>query len=296
MSTDHRRQSPITEGVPHDTAGSPPGEYLLVLEPRRAWAPVDLAEIWRYRDLLYFLTKREISIRYKQTALGVAWAFLQPFLTMIVFTVFLGHYGKMDSQGLPYPVFCYLGLLPWTYFANALTRASSSLVGNANLLTKVYFPRLLVPLSATLSALVDFAIAAVLLVGLMLFYGVPAAWSAVLLLPLTVATALIATGVGMWLAALNVRYRDVQHAIPFVVQIWMFLSPVVYPARIASPRIQALLTLNPMTGLIGAYRSAALGWPIDWRALSAAGIITVVASAFGLWQFRRMERSFADVV
>jgi lipopolysaccharide transport system permease protein len=202
----------------------------------------------------------------------------------------------VPSDGIPYPVFSYLGLLPWTYFSNALSRSSASLVGNANLLTKVYFPRLLIPLSATLSALVDFAISFLILVGLMLYYGIAPAPSTIFLVPLILLTAFVATGVGMWLSALNVRYRDVQHAIPFMVQLWMFVTPVVYPASLVPERFRLLYELNPMTGLIGAFRSAVLGRPIDLGALALSCAVGMVAFAFGLWQFRRMERVFADVV
>src|SRR4051812_48302965 len=210
--------TPITLAVPGDDSNpqrsSLPVDPVLVIEPRAGVVRLDLHELWHYRDLLYFLTRREISIRYKQTVLGFAWAIIQPLMTMLVFTVFLGKFARMPSDGVPYPVFSYLGLLPWTYFANALTRSSGSLVANANLLSKVYFPRVLVPLSGTLSALVDFAIAFVVLAGLMLWYGIMPSASSLAVFPLVLLTALAATGVGLWLAALNVQYRDVQHAIP----------------------------------------------------------------------------------
>lgn len=278
---------------PADPAAAP---YLLVLEPSRGAARIDLAELWHYRDLLYFLTRREISIRYKQTLLGLAWAVLQPLLSMVVFSLFLGRLAGIQSDDLPYPVFAYLGLLPWTYFANALTRSSASLVSNANLLSKVYFPRLLIPLSATLSALVDFAIAFVVLLGLMAWYRIPLSVSVLWLIPLTLVTALLATGIGMGLAALNVQYRDVQHAIPFLMQLWMFATPVVYPVDTIPERWRFLLDLNPMTGLIQAYRAAPLGRELDFQSLAISAGVGLVLVAFGVWRFRRMEKIFADVV
>jgi lipopolysaccharide transport system permease protein len=267
-----------------------------VIEARHGFVPVDFRELWHYRDLLYFLTWREISIRYKQTMLGFAWAIIQPLMTMVVFTVFLGKLARVPSDGVPYPLFSYLGLLPWTYFANAITRGGTSLVGNANLLSKVYFPRILIPLSGTLSALVDYAVAFVVLAGLMLWYGIVPAVSALLLFPLVVLTAVAATGVGMWLSALNVKYRDVQHAIPFLVQLWMYATPVVYPTSVVPERWRMLFALNPMAGVIEAYRSSMLGRPIDWRVLATSTAAALVVTAIGVWQFRRMERTFADVV
>jgi lipopolysaccharide transport system permease protein len=271
-------------------------DYLIVIEPGRRRFREEIQDLLHYRDLLYFLTRRDLSVRYKQTVLGVLWAILQPLLTMIVFSVFLGNLAGLPSDGVPYPVFAYLGLLPWTYFSSAVTRGAMSLVAHANLLGKVYFPRVLIPLSATLSALVDFAIAAVILVGLMLYFDMFPAPSSILLLPLALLTALLALGVGMWLAALNVRYRDVQHATPFLMQIWMFATPVVYPNSLVPESYRAWFHLNPMAGIIGAYRSAVLGMPIDWQGLGISGAVTLAFLALGIWQFRRMDRFFADVV
>lgn len=269
---------------------------LLVIEPQTGFVRLDVAELWHYRDLLYFLTRREISLRYKQTVLGFAWAIIQPLMTMVVFTVFLGRLARVPSDGIPYPVFSYLGLLPWTYFSNAVTRSGASLVSNSQLLSKVYFPRVLIPLSGVLSAMVDFLIAFVVLIGLMLWYGIVPSASAVLLVPLTLLTAAAAMGVGMWLAALNVKYRDVTHAVPFLVQIWMYATPVVYPASVVPDKWRLLFALNPLTGIIEAFRAATLGRPVPWSLLGVSAAMTVVAVAVGLWQFGRMERSFADVV
>jgi lipopolysaccharide transport system permease protein len=269
---------------------------LFVIQPTKGFVAIDVRELWHYRDLLYFLTWREISIRYKQTVLGFAWAIIQPLATTLVFTVFLGRVAKVPSDGIPYPVFAYLGLLPWTYFANAVTRSGTSLVTNSNLLSKVYFPRLLIPLSAVLSALVDFVIAFAILLLLMFLYSVPITASLFLSAPLMLLTALAALGVGMWLAALNVQYRDVQHAVPFLMQLWMFATPVVYPVSGIQGRWRLLLALNPMTGIIQAYRDAALNRPLDWDTLGVSLSIVAVATVFGMWQFRRMERRFADIV
>jgi len=268
----------------------------VVIDPTSSRPLVEVRELWHYRDLLYFLTWRDISVRYKQTVLGFLWAILQPFLTMVVFAIFLGRLAGMPSDGVPYPVFSYLGLLPWTYFSGAVTRAGTSVVRNAHLLTRVYFPRVLVPLSATLSALVDFAIASLVLGGLMAWYGIVPARTAVLLLPLAALTALAATGIGMWLAALNVRYRDVQYAIPFLMQLWMFATPVVYPTSLVPAGWQPLFALNPMTGIIDAYRAAVLGTALDWPSLGISALSAAVLAALGAWQFHRMEQSFADQV
>jgi homopolymeric O-antigen transport system permease protein len=268
----------------------------VVIDPAEGRPLVEVRELWHYRDLLYFLTWRDISVRYKQTVLGFLWAILQPFLTMVVFAIFLGRLAGIPSDGVPYPVFSYLGLLPWTYFSGAVTRAGTSVVGNAHLLTRVYFPRVLVPLSATLSALVDFAIASLVLGGLMAWYGIVPARTAVLLLPLAALTALTATGIGMWLAALNVRYRDVQHAIPFLMQLWMFATPVVYPASLVPAGWRPLFALNPMTGIVEAYRAAVLGTALDWPSLGISALSAAVLAALGAWQFHRMEQSFADQV
>jgi lipopolysaccharide transport system permease protein len=269
---------------------------LFVIEPTHGFVAIDVRELWHYRDLLYFLTWREISIRYKQTVLGFMWAIIQPLLTMIVFTVFLGRLAKVPSDGVPYPVFSYLGLLPWTYFANAVTRSGMSLVSNANLLSKVYFPRLLIPLSGTLSALVDFAVAFVILIVLMLIYSIPITASLLLVIPLTILTSVAATGVGLWLSALNVQYRDVQHAVPFLIQLWMFATPVVYPASEVPEKWRLLFAVNPMAGVIEAYRAAALDRPIDWQSLGVSVGVILLVTAIGAWQFRKMERRFADIV
>ena len=272
-------------------AGTPP----LVIDAARPARP-SLGELWHYRDLLYFLTWRDLAVRYKQTVLGVLWAVLQPLLSMVVFSIFLGRLAGVPSDGIPYPVFAYLGLLPWTYFAGAVARGSASLVGNAQLLTRVYFPRVLMPLSATLSALADLLVAFSVLGGLMLWYRIPPSGGALLLVPLVALTAVAATGVGMGLAALNVRYRDVQHAVPFLLQLWMFATPVVYPASLVPGGWRWLFALNPMAGLIEAHRAAVTGRAVDWPALAVSAAAAGALLAAGAWIFHRTERTFADVV
>jgi len=270
--------------------------YELIIEPGRRPLRQELDELLHYRDLLYFLVRRDLTVRYKQTVLGVLWAILQPFMTMVVFSVFLGRLAGVPSDDIPYPVFAYLGLLPWTYFSGAISRSSASLVGNAGLLGKVYFPRVLIPLGAVLSALVDFVIASVVLVAIMFFYGIAPAASSVVVLPLVLLTAILALGVGMSLAAINVRYRDVQHATPFLIQIWMFMTPVVYPNSIVPDGYRFWFELNPMAGTIAAYRACVLGTPIDWNSLGMAAALAIVLLVVGFWQFRRMDRFFADIV
>ena len=275
-----------------DTAPS-----ITVIEPKTGWVPVDFREIWNYRELLYFLTKRDIKVRYKQTVLGGLWAVIQPAFTMLVFTLFFGRLAKMPSDGLPYPIFVYAGLLPWTYFANAVSASGNSLVGSANLITKVYFPRIVVPASAALAGLLDFFIALFVLAALMIWYQfLPGA--GILLFPFLVALSfLCAVGVGLWLSALNVQYRDIRYAIPFLIQVWMFMSPVIYPVSLVHGRYQWLLALNPMGGVIHAYRASLLGHqPIDWGLLALSTLIILALFLGGLYYFRRMEKVFADVV
>ena len=275
-----------------DTAPS-----ITVIEPKTGWVPVDFKEIWNYRELLYFLTKRDIKVRYKQTVLGGLWAVIQPAFTMLVFTLFFGRLAKMPSDGLPYPIFVYAALLPWTYFANAVSASGNSLVGSANLITKVYFPRIVVPASAALAGLLDFFIALFVLAALMIYYQFVPGWG-ILLFPFLVAlTFLCAVGVGLWLSALNVQYRDIRYAIPFLIQVWMFVSPVIYPVSLVKGNYQWLLALNPMGGVIHAYRASLLGHqPIDWSLLALSALIIVALFLGGLYYFRRMEKVFADVV
>jgi lipopolysaccharide transport system permease protein len=258
---------------------------------------VHLRELWDSRELLYFLVWRDIKVRYKQTALGASWAILQPFLTMIVFSIFFGRLGQIPSDGLPYPIFAYTALLPWQLFSHALTESSNSLVANQNLITKVYFPRLVIPVAPVLAGLVDFFIASAILLAMMFWYGVTPS-IAVVTLPLFIALALTsAIGAGLWFSALNVKYRDVRYAIPFMTQLWFFLTPVAYPASLVPERWRVLYGLNPMAGVVEGFRWALLAAPPPNPAMLFASIL-VAGFLFvgGMYYFRRMEQTFADIV
>jgi len=270
---------------------------VLIIEPTRGWLKINFREIWEYRELLYFLVWRDIKVRYKQTALGAAWAIIQPVMTMVVFSVFFGKFAKVPSDGIPYPVFAYAALLPWQLFSFALSESANSLVGSQHLIKKVYFPRLVVPMAGVLAGLVDFAIAFVVLLGLMLYYGIHPTANA-LVLPVfiffAVATAL---SVGLWLSALNVQFRDVRYTIPFLAQFWMYATPVAYPASLIPAKWRMLYGLNPMAGVVEGFRWALLGksgnpGPLLW--VSVAAVVLLLIS--GIAYFRRMESTFADVV
>src|SRR5512136_1098998 len=268
-----------------------------IYAPSRGWMSLNLRELWHYRELLYFLTWRDIQVRYKQAALGVGWAIIQPLLTMVIFSVIFGQLAKLPSDGIPYPVFSYTALLPWGLFAGALQRAGVSLVTNNNLITKVYFPRLVIPLSAVAAGLVDFVISFVVLLGLMAYYRIMPTW-AILTIPLFVLLAVLtALSVSLWLSALNVQYRDVQYMIPFLIQAWMYASPVAYSAGlIPTGPLRIIYGLNPMAGVIQGFRWALLGGnpPDELMIISVVVVLLLLVS--GLFYFRRMERTFADVV
>jgi lipopolysaccharide transport system permease protein len=268
-----------------------------VIEPPRGFFNLGMAELWEYRDLLYFLVWRDIKVRYKQTALGAIWAVLQPVLATVVFSIFFGRLAKMPSEGFPYPVFAYVALLPWQLFAFSLTESANSLVSNQNLIRKVYFPRLVVPLAAVLAGLVDFAIAFCVLLVMMLFYGISPARSIVILPVFLVMAVASALSVGLWLSALNVQFRDVRYTIPFLTQIWMFATPVVYPSSLVPERWRALYGLNPMAGVVEGFRWALLGRAADTGPLFwVSGVMVILLLAGGLVYFRRMETTFADIV
>lgn len=252
--------------------------------------------MWAYRELFFFLTWRDVKVRYKQTLLGVAWAVLQPVFTMIVFTLFFGRFAGIPSDGIPYPLFALAGLLPWTFFSNAVSASSNSLVGNANLITKVYFPRIIIPGAATAAALVDFAVAFVILIVLMIYYGIAISWNLALLPALVLLTTLLALGVGMWTSALNVQYRDIRYALPFMMQIWMFVSPIIYPTSIIPEKYRWALALNPLSGIITGYRASLFGQQFDWSALAVASVATLAFLLYSAYSFRRMENKFADII
>ena len=280
-----------------DAAPAAPESGLIVIEPTHGWRALDVRELWAYRELIYFLAWRVVKVRYKQTALGIAWVVLQPLVAMAIFSIVFGRLASLPSDNVPYPLFVFAGLVPWFYFANATSTASGSLVANTNLVSKVYFPRLAVPLAAVLAGLVDLAIGLALELVLLTAFGLPPT-PRVLLVPLLVAAlALSALAVSIWLSALDVQYRDVRYAIPFLIQLWLFATPVVYPLSVVSDRWQWLFALNPVTGTIETFRWALLGsgeFPAPQLALGVVTTLLLLGS--GLLYFRRVERTFADVI
>ena len=274
-----------------------PRQPMIKIGPAQGGLDLNLREVVDYRELVYFFVWRDIKVRYKQTAIGAAWAVLQPFLTMVVFSIFFGRLAKMPSHGLPYPVFYYTALLPWTYFATALQNATSIVVDQQRVITKVYFPRLVLPLSATLSGLVDFGVAFLVYVPLQLYYGIMPTRSILLLPVFLLLAVLTALGVGLWLSALNAIYRDVRYIVPFLVQFWMFASPVAYPSSLVPPRWRVLYGLNPMAGVIEGFRWALTGQgrPPDLLVMASGGMVLLMLFG-GLVYFQRMETIIADVV
>jgi len=268
-----------------------------VIQPPRGLGSLDVAALWEYRELLYFLVWRDVKVRYKQTFIGASWAIFQPAMTMAIFTVVFGNFAKIPSDGLPYAVFAYTALLPWTYFSTALSRSGTGLVSNANLITKVYFPRLIIPLASVIAPAVDFLFAFLLLLGLMAWFGIVPTWG-ILVLPLFFLLAMItALAIGLWLAPLNARYRDVGHTIPFVTQFWMFASPVVYPVSLIPESWRLLYSLNPMVGVIEGFRWALLGkGDTDFSPMLVSVAVVLVLLVGGLVFFKRMERTLADVI
>ena len=274
-----------------------PENVVTRVEPSKGWVSLRLPEIWEYRELLYFLIWRDIKVRYKQTVLGGAWAIIQPFFTMVVFSIFFGRLAKVPSDGIPYPIFSYTALVPWAFFANGLNQASNSLVGNANLINKVYFPRMAMPLASVLSGIIDFMLAFVMLVGMMFYYGMLPSLNAIWL-PFFLVLALVTSlGTSLWLSAMYVQFRDVRHIVPFLTQIWLFSTPIAYPSSLIQEPWRTVYGINPMAGVVEGFRWALLGVG------SAPGPIIVVSSAVavsllltGAFYFRRMEKTFADVV
>ena len=269
----------------------------ILIEPPRRWERLDLRECWRYRELLYFLAWRDVKVRYKQTVIGAAWAILQPFLTMVVFSIIFGRLLSVPSEGVPYPVFSYAALLPWNFFAGALTRSGNSLVSDANLISKVYFPRLILPTSAVLSLLLDFAVAFVILLMMMFIFGVVPGVAAITLPVFVVLAVGTALASGLWLSAANIKYRDVAYVIPFLTQFWLFVTPVAYPSSIIPDRWRLLYGLNPMVGVVEGFRWALLGQQeLAWDLLVVSTLVVLAALITGLFYFRRTEHEFADVV
>lgn len=272
------------------------GGQVLRIAPSRGWVSLQLRELWAYRELLYFLTWRDIKVRYKQTVLGAAWAIIQPFGTMVVFSLFFGSLARMPSDGVPYPIFSYAALVPWTFFATGLTQSSNSLVGNANLIRKVYFPRLTIPISTVLSGVVDFVLAFLVLIAMMLYYGLAPTVNVVWLPALLLLALVTSLGVGLWLSALNVQFRDVRYVIPFLTQFWMFATPIAYPSTLLDEPWKAVFGLNPMVGVIEGFRWSLLGSPPPGPMLIVSSATSLALLVSGAYYFRRMEKSFADVV
>jgi lipopolysaccharide transport system permease protein len=272
-------------------------DSLLVIEPSPAWRPIDLREVWRYRELLYFFVWRDVKVRYKQTVLGIAWAVIQPLFAMIIFAFFFGRVAKLPSDGIPYPLFTYAGLLPWTFFANGVTNGAQSVLSSANLVTKVYFPRILVPIASTITGFVDFLFALIMLAPLMAWKHTMAAPAALVIVPITVViTFLIAFGLSTWLSALVVRFRDVRHVVPFVVQIWMFATPIVYPLSMVPAKWRWLVSLNPMVPVVEAFRASLFGRPVDPATFVWPVVLAIFLILSGSMYFRHLERVFADVM
>jgi lipopolysaccharide transport system permease protein len=273
-----------------------PERPILTITPSRGWVALNLLEVWDHRELLYFLTWRDIKIRYKQTALGMVWAIIQPLFPMLVFTLFFGKLAKVPSDGIPYSVFAYAGLLPWTYFASAIGNSSNSIVGSSNLISRVYFPRMIIPASAVLAALVDFLIAFILLAGLMIWHRIPVTVSTLMLLPLVGILTILSLAIGMTFAGWTVKYRDIRFALPFLVQLWMFATPVIYPASLVPQKWRWVLGLNPITGIVEGFRSALFGRPFAWGFLAYSVAFALVMLVYSAYSFRRLERLFADLI
>jgi lipopolysaccharide transport system permease protein len=275
-------------------------EQLVILKPAKGWLGLDFKELWRYRELIFFLTWRDIKVRYKQAVLGVAWAILQPLVTALVTTFIFERGLKVQTGGPPYPIFMLAAWLPWHLFSNALTRSSTSLVQNANLLTKVYFPRTIIPLSSILSAMVDFCISLGILLGAMFYYKVPLTLNFLWIIPFTLLAMLAALSIGLWFSALNVQYRDIQQMVPFIAQIWFYLTPVLYPINPSSALGTTLYNLNPMVGVVNVFRWAIFGENYGYQAPGQGLLISILVVMLlligGLLYFRRMEKTFADLV
>ncbi|HEX5708041.1 MAG TPA: ABC transporter permease [Pyrinomonadaceae bacterium] len=295
-------ETATSEAAPARTQEHPPlafqlpEEPLVVIAPSRRRVSLGLRDLWTYRELLYFLVWRDVKVRYKQTALGVVWVVAQPLLTTLIFTIFLGMLAKVPSDGAPYPLFVFAGLLPWTFFSGAVATSGNSLVGNAHLITKVYFPRMIIPIAAVGARLVDFFVAFLVLAGMMIYYGQPLTWKLLALPLLILLVTALALGVGMWASALNVRYRDVGVAVPVLIQLWMFASPVVYPLNLVPENWRTVYALNPAVGVVSGFRAALLGGEFEWAALAVSAAVTLVVLILAAYSFRRMEKFFADLV
>jgi len=292
----------VNDYRPSSQGGGAPGHSeipqrpLVVIKSGRRWTSLNLRELWAHRDLFYFLIWRDVKVRYKQTVLGVMWAILQPLLTMMVFTFLFGNLARVPSDGMPYPIFVFAGLLPWNFFAAAVDNSSNSMVGNSALITKVYFPRLVIPSAAVGAALVDFGIAFVILFFMGVHYNIGLSVGMLMLIPLIVQMTLFAVGIGIRMSALNVKYRDVRHALPFLINVWMYATPVIYPVSFIPDRLRWILVLNPLVGIIEGFRSAIFNRPFIWSHLVTSFVIVIAVLLYSLYSFRSMEKSFADII
>jgi lipopolysaccharide transport system permease protein len=275
-----------------------PDKPLVTIEPSKTWVALNLRGLWDYRELLYFLMWRDVKVRYKQTVLGAAWAIIQPFFTMLIFTVFFGILVGLRSLvgDVPYSLFALSGLVPWMFFSNAVTSSSNSLLGDSRLITKVYFPRMVIPCATVGAGLVDFVIAFVALLGLMIYYKVALTWNILMLPVLMAMLTLLAQGVGMWLSALTVKYRDIRYALSFMIQLWMFASPIIYPPTLVPEKWRSLYAINPLVGIIEGFRAALFGWPFNGQSLAIAAGVTFALLILSAYMFRRMEKGFADII
>jgi lipopolysaccharide transport system permease protein len=297
--TDETSQDPKNKLETSASTGSSSlqSQSVTLIEPSRGWVSLKLHDVWEYRELLYFMVWRDIKVRYKQTVLGAAWAIIQPLFTMVVFSLFFGKLGKIPSDGIPYPIFSYAGLLPWSYFSGAMSGSSNSLVGSSGLIRKVYFPRLVIPISDVLSGLVDFAVAFTVLIGLMIYYGIYPSLANIIFLPLFLLLGIVtALGVGLWLSALNVEYRDVRFILPFITQVWLFATPVAYPSSMLPEPWRTVYGINPMAGVVEGFRWVLVGTNPPGPMLAVSVIVSLVLLVTGAFYFRRMEKTFADIV
>ncbi len=286
---------PHSEANLHQSA-APVAERHALIKSEAAGVQLNLGELWHFRELLYFLTLRDIKVRYKQTLMGVAWVIIQPLLTVLIFTLVFNRFVRLDTGSLPYPLFALSGLLLWLFFANAVTNSTHSLVSNANLITKVYFPRMFIPAASVGAGLVDLSVAFLLLVALCFYYGVALSMQIVLLPIFVLLMALLALGVGLFAAAVTVKYRDLRHALPFIIQLWMFASPVIYPTSVVPQKWKWLVVINPVAGIIEGFRAAITGQPFAWIHISISLAITLAVLVSAIYVFRRLEDTFADVV
>ena len=292
-----RPLEPTSTSVQNALANStPPDIPHVVIESEESGVQLNLGDLWAYRELLYFLTLRDIKVRYKQTLMGAVWVVIQPLMTMLIFTLIFNKFARLNTGDIPYPLFAYAGLLLWTFFSNAVTSGTFSLVNNSHLVTKVYFPRVFIPAAAVGAGLVDLGIASLLLIGLAIYYGVSPSWSALMLPVIVLLAAMLALGTGMLVSALTVKYRDLRHALPFVMQFWMFASPVIYPMSIVPPEWRWILLINPMTGLLEGFRAALTGQTFDWTIIGVSALVATTLLAVAFYVFRGLEDTFADVI